>query len=107
MEHYQIINIKEVLEKKEGVAYQGEIGVFVPNNTHDFALAEGNPVYVNAFSYVLVLGGSANLSIDEQVYKVSAHQICVLSPLHLTCFPMFQMTLGVCFCAFIKILWTG
>ena len=29
MEHYQIINIKEVLEKKEGVAYQGEIGVFV------------------------------------------------------------------------------
>lgn len=86
MEHYQIINIKEVLEKKEGVAYQGEIGVFVPNNTHDFALAEGNPVYVNAFSYVLVLGGSANLSIDEQVYKVSAHQICVLSPLHLTCF---------------------
>ena len=33
MEHYQIINIKEVLEKNEGVAYQGEIGVFVPNNT--------------------------------------------------------------------------
>ena len=83
---YQIVNIQEVLEQKEGVAYQGEIGVFVPDNTHDFALAEGNPVYVNAFSYVLVLGGSAALSVDEQVYEISANQICVLSPLHLTCF---------------------
>lgn len=86
MEHYQIVNIQEVLEQKEGVAYQGEIGVFVPDNTRDFALAEGNPVYVNAFSYVLVLGGSAALSVDEQVYEISENQICVLSPLHLTCF---------------------
>lgn len=86
MEHYQIVNIQEVLEQKEGVAYQGEIGVFVPDNTRDFALAEGNPVYVNAFSYVLVLGGSASLSVDEHVYEIFANQICVLSPLHLTCF---------------------
>lgn len=86
MEHYQIVNIQEVLEQKEGVAYHGNIGVFVPGNTRDFALAEGKPVYVNAFSYVLVLGGNASLLIDEQVYKVSAYQLCVLSPLHLTCF---------------------
>ena len=37
MEHYQIVNIQEVLEQKEGVAYQGEIGVFVPDNNRDFA----------------------------------------------------------------------
>ena len=86
MEHYQIVNIQEVLEQKEGVAYQGEIGVFVPDNIRDFALAEGNPVYVNAFSYVLVLEGSASLSVDEYVYEIFANQICVLSPLHLTCF---------------------
>lgn len=66
MKHYQIVNIQEILNKKTGVAYKGEIGVFVPDNTTSVSLTEGIPVYVNAFTYILALNGNACLSVDEK-----------------------------------------
>lgn len=104
MEHYQIVNIQEVLEQKEGVAYQGEIGVFVPDNTRDFALAEGNPVYVNAFSYVLVLGGSAALSVDEHVYEILQIRFVCCHRCILLVFLVYRMILSACSCVFTKTL---
>lgn len=86
MEHYQIINIQEIVKRRDGVVYQGEIGVFVPNDTTRIFLASGQPVYVNAFSYILVLDGNATLAIDEVVYGITSGCLCLLSPLHLTCF---------------------
>lgn len=86
MLHYQIVNIQEIVKRRDGVAYQGEIGVFVPNDTTRISLAEGLPVYVNAFSYILALKGSASMAIDEVVYKIGPGCLCLLSPLHLTCF---------------------
>lgn len=86
MKHYQIVNIQEILNKKTGVAYKGEIGVFVPDNTTSVSLTEGIPVYVNAFTYILSLNGNACLSVDEKKYMVMADNLCLLSPLHLTFF---------------------
>lgn len=86
MERYQIINIQEIVREKRGVAYQGEIGVFVPSDTSAIYLAEGLPVYVNAFSYLLALQGKAHLVIDETEYEILPGCLCLLSPLHLTCF---------------------
>ena len=60
MNGYRIVNIQEILLQKNGVAYKGEIGVFVSDKPRVVALAQGNPVYVNAFSYMLVLRGDAN-----------------------------------------------
>lgn len=68
------------------MAYQGEIGVFVPSDTFAIYLAEGLPVYVNAFSYLLVLQGKARLVIDETEYEILPGCLCLISPLHLTCF---------------------
>lgn len=88
MDNYQILNIREILGLKKGVAYRGEIAVFVSGAPEDFQLSvDGDrPVYVNAFSYALVTGGSAMVSIDERLFSVSANTVCVLSPLHLTHF---------------------
>lgn len=86
MERCQIISIQEIVREKQGVAYQGEIGVFVPSDTFAIYLAEGLPVYVNAFSYLLVLQGKARLVIDETEYEILPGCLCLISPLHLTCF---------------------
>lgn len=86
MIHYQILNIQEILDKKEGVSYLGEIAVFVSDNIQEFTLSGGLPIYVNAFSYILILKGSATLFIDENQHSVNADTLCMLSPLHLTCF---------------------
>lgn len=84
MKHYRIVNIKEILRQKQGMVYRGEIGVFVPGDAKDFSLAGGLPVYVNAFSYMLVLQGGAECRIDEQSYALGANMLCLISPLHLT-----------------------
>lgn len=86
MKHYQIVNIHEILEKKEGTVYKGEIGVFVSDTTKSFSLSDGDPVYVNAFSYVLIVSGSARLFIDENMHLLASDTLCILSPLHLTHF---------------------
>lgn len=86
MQNYQIVNIQEILNKKNGNVYKGMIGVFVPNNTQDFSLADDIPVYVNAFTYALAVRGHAVLSIDETDYDISNGSLCILSPLHLTRF---------------------
>ena len=86
MEHYQIVNIQEILRRKEGTVYKGEIGVFVSKDAKNFSLSNDSPVYVNAFSYALVIKGNACLSIDETIYRLSSDTLCVLSPLHLTSF---------------------
>ena len=86
MERYQIINIQEIVREKTGEAYQGEIGVFVPSDTSSIYLAEGLPVYVNAFAYLLALHGKARLVIDETEYEILPGCLCLISPLHLTCF---------------------
>lgn len=90
MKHYQIVNIQEILSQKDGVAYKGEIGVFVSNDAKDFYLSGNTPVYVNAFSYALIISGKASLSIDENIFKLSQNMLCILSPLHLTYFFEFS-----------------
>ena len=86
MKHYQIVNIQEILRLKKGIAYKGEIGVFVSNNPKEFYISGNLPVYVNAFSYALVIEGHAKVSVDENVFSLSPNKLCILSPLHLTYF---------------------
>lgn len=86
MRNYRIINIQEILFQKTGVGYKGEIGVFVSDQSCPVALAHGAPVYVNAFSYMLVLCGEAELQVDECVHTLKKDMLCLISPMHLTCF---------------------
>lgn len=86
MESFDILNIKELLEEKDGLSYKGELAVFSTEPGARFRLRQGKPIYVKAFSYVLVLSGTARLSVDEVGYAVKACNLCVLTPLHLTFF---------------------
>lgn len=86
MERYQIVSLQEIIQQKDGTGYHGEIAVFVSDNTKEFSLDNDIPVYVTAFSYVLILSGRATLSIDENVYTIDRNTLCLLSPLHLTYF---------------------
>lgn len=86
MESFDILNIKELLEEKDGLSYKGELAVFSTEPGARFRLRQGKPIYVKAFSYVLVLSGTARLSVDEVGYAVKACDLCVLTPLHLTFF---------------------
>ena len=79
MESFEILNIKELLAEKDGLSYNGELAVFSTEPGARFRLRQGKPIYVNAFSYVLVLSGTAKLSVDEVGYAVKADDLCVLS----------------------------
>lgn len=84
--HYRILNIKEIFQQKQGITYHGEIGVFDSGASESFSLSDGVPVYVNAFSYMLVVRGKAEFHIDEQVFPLHEKMLCLMSPLHLTHF---------------------
>lgn len=86
MNPYQIINIQEILSAKGGDSYKGEVAVFRSSVGKAFRLFDGNPIYINAFSYVLVLSGSASLQIESNEYPVLRHALCILSPVHLNSF---------------------
>lgn len=100
MKHYRIVNIGEILRQKQGTVFRGEIGVFVPGDTENFSLAGGLPVYVNAFSYMLLLQGEAECRIDGQSYVLGEHMLCLISPLHLT---EFTRVSAGCKCLFLCI----
>lgn len=85
MGRYPILNIQEVLEYKKGMSYKG-MAVFLSDKGEHFHLFGDVPFYMNAFSYALVLSGEALLSVDGVEYPVDAHSLCIISPLHLTCF---------------------
>ncbi len=86
MESYNIVNIQEILAFRKGESYKGEIAVFTSDIGPRFLLFGNKSVYLNAFSYMLVLSGSATLLVDSVKYPIDAHSLCILSPLHLTNF---------------------
>ncbi len=86
MDNVQIINIPELLRLKSGETYGGEVAVFIPERNEPFIPLECGPVRVNAYSYAIVLAGSAMLSVDGTDYRIEESALCALSPLHLTNF---------------------
>ncbi len=86
MDNVQIINIPELLRLKPGETYGGEVAVFIPEHDQPFSPLKGGAVRVNAYSYAIVLEGSAVLSVDGTDYFIEESSICALSPLHLTSF---------------------
>ena len=86
MESYNIVNIQEIETFKKGESYKGEITVFTSDIGPKFLLFGNKSVYLNAFSYMLVLSGRATLLVDSVEYPIDAHSLCILSPLHLTNF---------------------
>ena len=83
MESYNIVNIQEIETFKKGESYKGEITVFTSDIGPKFLLFGNKSVYLNAFSYMLVLSGRATLLVDSVEYPIDAHSLCILSPLHL------------------------
>ncbi len=55
MESYNIVNIQEIETFKKGESYKGEITVFTSDIGPKFLLFGNKSVYLNAFSYMLVL----------------------------------------------------
>ncbi|RGY20414.1 AraC family transcriptional regulator [Butyricimonas virosa] len=86
MKSYNIVNIQEIETFKKGESYKGEITVFTSDIGPKFLLFGNKSVYLNAFSYMLVLSGRATLLVDSVEYPIDAHSLCILSPLHLTNF---------------------
>ena len=86
MQRYQILNIQEVLDSKQGTSYKGSIAVFLSAKGENFHLLDDYPFYINAFSYALITAGEAILSVDGTDYPIDSHSICIISPLHLTRF---------------------
>ena len=86
MESYNIVNIQEIAAFRKSASYKGEIAVFTSDTGTKFLLFENKSVYLNAFSYILVLSGRATLLVDSAEYPLDAHSLCILSPLHLTNF---------------------
>ena len=65
MEPYNIVNIQEIAAFRKSASYKGEIAVFTSDTGTKFLLFENKSVYLNAFSYILVLSGRATLLVDS------------------------------------------
>ena len=96
MESYNIVNIQEIETFKKGESYKGEITVFTSDIGPKFLLFGNKSVYLNAFSYMLVLSGRATLLVDSVEYPIDAHSLCILSPLHLTNFRQVSRDFNAC-----------
>ena len=86
MEQYPIINIQEIMALRDGVSYHGEIAVFISRQGPDFVFFDGNPVYINAFTYFIPMQGEADFISDGTVFRAGRKTLGLISPLHLTCF---------------------
>lgn len=82
----KIISIQDIITREHDRGYEGEIAVFVSGKGSEFRFFDGNPVYVNAFTYFMVTGGTAELIADGQAYRIDNNIFGILTPLHLTFF---------------------
>lgn len=82
----KIISIQDIINREHDEGYKGEIAVFVSGKGPGFRFFDGNPVYVNAFTYFMVTGGTAELIADGQPYLIGTGIFGILTPLHLTFF---------------------
>lgn len=80
---FNLLDINDVQFYNDGVVYQGEIGVFVLNDTKDNYLLKNNAFYINAFSYIIIIEGYADISVNGEKYLLSSDTLAILSPLHL------------------------
>lgn len=101
MDQYHIASIQEILGTKKGSTYKREIAVFLSDKGKEFRLFNGQPVYINAYSYMIVLSGHATLYVDGNKYSIDDRTFCILSPLHLTSFSNISDDFQ---CLFISIL---
>lgn len=85
MQQGEIINLRELLQQRGGRSYRGDVAVFgLDCDSHPITALRDGGVYVNAFSYILVVGGAATFSVDGVDYAVERSTLCIFSPLHLT-----------------------
>ena len=90
----QIVNISELLQLERGESVGGQLAVLLSGSDGHFRQLANHPVRVNAYTYALVLRGSALLTVDGDEYQLQQNSLCALSPLHLAGFaqasPDFQ-----------------
>lgn len=95
---YVIYNVDEMLSFSQGNSYKGEIAVFESGDESDwqFYCKDDKPIYVNAYSHALITSGHSQLYINGDTKRVEAQTLCLISPIHLTCFtqrsPDFKCT---------------
>ena len=53
---------------RDGASYHGEIAVFISRQGPDFVFFDGNPVYINAFTYFIPMQGEADFISDGTVF---------------------------------------
>lgn len=83
MRDFNLLDINDVQYYNDGVVYQGEIGVFVLSDTKDNYLLKNNAFYINAFSYIMIIEGYADISVNGEKYLLTSDTLAILSPLHL------------------------
>lgn len=86
MKQHPIINIQEIASLRDGVSYKGEIAVFISRPGPDFVFFDGDPVYINAFTYFVPTCGTADFISDGMCFRAGPDTLGMISPLHLTCF---------------------
>ncbi|MCR5313532.1 MAG: helix-turn-helix domain-containing protein [Bacteroidaceae bacterium] len=83
MTNYDIISLHRIDKYHRGTLYKDEIAVFETMGSKDLNIGSGEPVFVNAYSYMLCLSGTAKLSINDQLFDVNAQKMFLMQPLFL------------------------
>lgn len=86
MTHPIILNLNELLHLRKGLSYKNQIAILYSSGDTSFNLDDHNPVYVNAFTYMIVEQGSALLKVNNDYYQLSSGSFSIFSPPNLTRF---------------------
>lgn len=83
MSNYSIISIESIDSYNHGTLYKDEIAVFENVCGKDLNIGYGEPVFVNAYSYMLCVSGTATLSINGKSFVVARDKLFLMQPLFL------------------------
>ncbi len=80
---FSIINIPDLVKGVEECSYRGEVAVVRTEQNPFFRAYIDRPIYVNSFTYMVPLSGTAGLNIDDSDHLLEKGTFVQLTPLHL------------------------
>lgn len=80
---FSIISIPDIVKGEEETSFKGEVAVLRTWCNQFFKAHVDTPIYVNSFTYMVTLSGTAGLNIDASDHLLHTGTFVQLTPLHL------------------------
>jgi len=80
----RILDISEINHSRRTASYEESVVTYLSDIGSTTDLNNNTPFYINAYCYLLIIGGEANLYVNETCYRLKAGCLIMQTPLHNT-----------------------